>query len=60
MSDNKQNTGNPDRSLINTSEEYEVRYWAEKFKVSHDELKEAVKQVGNSAEKVEQHLKGKK
>jgi hypothetical protein len=59
MSDSKQNVGNPDRSLINTSEDYEVQYWSEKFNVSHDELKAAVKAVGNSAEKVEQYLKGK-
>lgn len=60
MSDNKSNTGNPDRSLISTSEKYEMDYWSKKFNVSHDELKKAVQAVGNSADKVEEYLKGNK
>lgn len=61
MSDNKSNTGSPDRDRISTSEDYEVRYWADKFGVSQDELKDAVKASGsNSPEKVEAYLKGKK
>jgi hypothetical protein len=46
-----------DRSRINTSEDYEVRYWSEKFGVSHRQLKAAVMKVGNSAEAVERVLK---
>ena len=57
MSDNKNNTGNPDRSLVNTSEDYEVQYWTKKFNVSRDQLANAVKAVGNSAEAVEDYLK---
>jgi len=58
MSDDKTKKGGPDRSRINTSEDYEVRYWSEKFGVSHEELIEAVKASGsNSAEKVEAYLK---
>jgi hypothetical protein len=61
MSDNKSNTGSPDRDRISTSEDYEVRYWADKFGVSQDELKDAVKASGsNSPDKVEAYLKGKK
>lgn len=56
MADNKNNTGNPDRSLINMSEDYEVTYWKEKFNVSSDELEAAVKAVGNKAELVEEYL----
>ena len=56
MSDNRSNTGNPDRNLINTSEDYEVQYWSQKFKVSAEELKEAVKAVGNSADAVGKYL----
>jgi hypothetical protein len=60
MSDDKTKSGSPDRDRINTSEDYEVRYWAEKFGVSHDELKQAVKDSGsNSAKTVEEYLKGK-
>jgi len=58
MSDSKNNTGNPDRSLINMGESYEVQYWKDKFNVSKEELQEAVDAVGSSAEKVEQYLKG--
>jgi hypothetical protein len=57
MSDNKQNIGNPDKSRINLSEDYEVRYWSEKFGVSHEELKTAVKEVGSNPKKVEEYLK---
>lgn len=57
MSDNKNNRGEPDRSKINTSEPYEVRYWSGKFGVTADALKEAVKKVGTSPEAVERALK---
>ncbi len=61
MSDNKSNTGSPDRDRINTSEDYEVRYWSEKFGVSREALIEAVKSSGsNSAAAVEAYLKGKR
>ena len=60
MSDNKQNTGNPDRSRISTSEDYEVQYWKEKFGVTSEELQAAVAAVGNSADKVEEYLKQRK
>jgi hypothetical protein len=58
MSDDKSKTGSPDRDRINTSEEYEVRYWSEKFNISADELKEAVRNSGSSsATTVEENLK---
>jgi Protein of unknown function (DUF3606) len=37
-----------DRDRINTSEDYEVRYWSKKFGVSPKELKAAVKKVGST------------
>jgi len=55
--DNKDKIGAPDRDLINTSENYELEYWSNKFGVSIEQLKVAVKAVGNSAAKVEQYLK---
>jgi len=57
MADDKTKTGSPDSDLINTSENYEVEYWSKKFGVSAEELKAAVKAVGNSAKAVEAHLK---
>ena len=48
-----------DRSRIAMNEEYEVRYWTKKLGVSEEELGEAVRAVGNRADKVEEYLKGK-
>jgi hypothetical protein len=58
MSDDKTKTGGQDRTRISLSEDYEVRDWAKKFGVTVDELKAAVKAVGNEAKAVEAHLKG--
>lgn len=57
MADDKTKVGGQDRKLINTSEDYEVRDWAKKFGVTPEQLKQAVKDVGNRAEDVEAHLK---
>ena len=43
---------------IALGEDYEVDYWSNKFGVSRDQLEQAVKVVGNSADAVERHLKG--
>lgn len=56
MADDKTTTGSPDSDLINTSENYEVEYWSKKFGVSSEELKAAVKAVGNSVEAVRKKL----
>ncbi len=58
MSDDKTKTGGQDRTRISLSEDYEVRDWAKKFGVTVDDLKAAVKAVGNDAKAVEAHLKG--
>lgn len=58
MSDDKTKTGGQDRTRISLSEDYEVRDWAKKLGVTVDELKAAVKAVGNDAKAVEAHLKG--
>ena len=60
MSDDKSKTGGQDRKLISLSEDYEVRDWSKKFGVTPDELKAAVKAVGNDAATVEAHLKGRR
>ena len=38
MSDGKTRCGEPDRSRTNLNEEYEVRYWTEKFRVTEEQL----------------------
>jgi Protein of unknown function (DUF3606) len=55
--DDKQKTGNADRTSINVNEAYELDYWSTKFGVSKDKLKAAVETVGNSASTVEDYLK---
>jgi len=60
MSDDKTKPGGQDRKRISLTEDYEVRDWSKKFGVSPDELKAAVKAVGNEAAAVEAHLKGTK
>ena len=56
MSDDKSKTGPADRTRINLSEDYEVRYWAETFGVSKLELQAAVEKVGPMVEDVRQFL----
>ena len=55
--DNKTNAGKPDRDRIDVNEDYELRDWSEKFAVSGEELKRAVKMVGPMARDVEEFLK---
>ena len=49
---------NADRERINVNEDYELRSWSKKFNVTPDQLKQAVKAVGDRAAAVERHLKG--
>ena len=56
MSDDLSKKGTQYRTRINTGEDYELRYWSEKFGVSQDRLKAAVQKVGNSVSAVEKEL----
>jgi hypothetical protein len=56
MSDTTLLKGVRDRTRINLSEGYEVRYWTERFGVTEDELVAAVAKVGNVADSVECEL----
>jgi hypothetical protein len=58
MSDNKTFRTPQDSSRIAMGEDYEVRYWTEKFGTDRDTLQKAVDTVGNSSQAVENHLKG--
>lgn len=60
MADDKSKANGSDRLRINVHEDYELRDWAKKFNVSPEQLKEAVRAVGDRADKVETHLKGAK
>ena len=56
MLDDKTKRGQPDRSLINMGEDYEVRYWTKHLGVSREELQAAVDKVGNAAAAVRKQL----
>ena len=56
MADDKSNRGQADRSRINMSEDYEVRYWTKHLDVSREELQRAVDKVGPSAAAVRKEL----
>ena len=55
MSDDKSKTV-ADRRRINVNEDYECRYWSEKFGISADELKRTVERVGPMADDVARAL----
>ena len=56
MPDDLSNRTGGDRARISLGEEHEVRYWTEKLGVSREELERAVKAVGNSPDRVREHL----
>ncbi len=56
MADDLTKRGSEDRKRINVHEDYELRYWSEKFGVSEDEIRRAVERVGPMAEAVAHHL----
>jgi len=57
MADNLNDRGPQDRSRINVNEAYELQYWSKKFGVTEDQLKEAVRAAGTSADAVGKHLR---
>jgi hypothetical protein len=60
MNDNRNLRGEPDRSLVNMSESYEVEYWTKRLGGTKQRLQQTVNAVGNSAAKVEAWLKANK
>jgi hypothetical protein len=54
--DNLTKRSQPDRSKINMSEDFEVKYWAKALGVDRDALRKAVDKVGNSAAAVRKEL----
>jgi hypothetical protein len=57
VSDDPIRRGHPDRDRINVHQEHELRYWSERFGVTPDQLKAAVRAVGPHVSAVEQKLK---
>lgn len=61
MADNKNLRDGRDRGRVSGSEDYEVKHLSEKLNVSAEEVRKAIKEVGNNREKLEEYLrKGKR
>ena len=56
MTDNTADRGPQDRSRISLSQDFEVRYWSQRFGIDEQALREAVEDVGPSVQDVEQYL----
>jgi hypothetical protein len=56
MADDLKDRGARDRSRANVHEDYEVRYWTEKWGVTKEQLVEAVQRAGVSAKAVAREL----
>lgn len=46
MTDDKTQRAPRDAERVNVNEDYEVRYWTQKWGVSEQQLRDAVKRVG--------------
>jgi uncharacterized protein DUF3606 len=46
MTDDKSKTGKSDGARINLNERYEVDYWTKRWKITEQQLRDAIKTVG--------------
>ncbi|WP_346984971.1 DUF3606 domain-containing protein [Chryseobacterium sp. POE27] len=56
MSDDLSKRKPQDTSKVNLNETWELEYWSNKFGVTKEKLKEAVKAVGTSAAEIQKYL----
>lgn len=57
MPDDKKNIDGRDDSKVAGYESYELSYLEEKLGVTRDQVREAIQNVGNDREKVEEYLR---
>jgi hypothetical protein len=57
MSDDTSKRGPADRQRVNVNEDYEIRYWTQKWNVSEERLRRAVAAAGVMADDVEAWLR---
>lgn len=57
MPDHLTQRGGQDRTRIDIGQEHEVRYWTEVLHVDRDQLADAVRAVGDSADAVRKYVK---
>lgn len=60
MADDPNKTRPQDAQRINVHQDHELRYWSEKFGVSHEQLKRVVERVGPMADDVQRALSASK
>ena len=48
-----------EKTRIDMNQSYQVAYWKQRFGVSDEEFKDAVRAVGTSVQKIEAYLKSK-
>ena len=53
MSDDKNNVGGQDRSRVSGSDEYEVRYFADKHGISIEQAEQLIARHGNNREELD-------
>ncbi|BBK30333.1 uncharacterized protein DUF3606 [Stella humosa] len=58
MADDLKDRGAADRARVNVNEDHELHYWTERFGVSRQRLRAAVKKVGPMAADVQKELAG--
>jgi hypothetical protein len=56
MSDDKNKQDARDRNQVAGNEDYEIQYIADKLGVSAEQVREAIKAVGNDRQKIEEYL----
>ncbi len=56
MADDRSQRGGQDRTRVDVDQDYETRYWSEKWGVTPDELRSAVEKVGPMVRDLERHF----
>jgi NACalpha-BTF3-like transcription factor len=57
MSDDKNKRDARDRNQVAGDEDFELDYMVEKLNVTREQVREAIREVGNNRDKVEAYLK---
>ena len=60
MPDNTQDRGHQDRQKGAANEDYEMNYLMDKLGVTKEEVRNAIAEVGNDRQKVEEYLRSRK
>lgn len=59
MTDNTRNLGKMDDIRVNTNQPHEVTYWTYKWKITEEQLREAVRAAGPMVTDIERYLQQK-